>query len=117
MLAYQCAESSLPESAVNESLRLSSASMNIRVAQEDFSLRLDEQRSAPVRKGDVIALYPQMMHMDPEIFTDPEVRPHSLLVTQKLETIKQTLKLTFIFALRMLGCRAAITGLTLGGLR
>ncbi|CAL8368242.1 unnamed protein product [Boreogadus saida] len=62
----------LMDSAVNESLRLSSASMNIRVAQEDFSLRLDEKRSAPVRKGDVIALYPQTMHMDPEIFTDPE---------------------------------------------
>lgn len=61
------------ESAINESLRLSSASMNIRVAQEDFSLRLGGERLEAVRKGDVIALYPQSMHMDPEIYQDPEV--------------------------------------------
>ncbi|XP_074484085.1 cytochrome P450 7B1 [Sebastes fasciatus] len=60
------------ESAINESLRLSSASMNIRVAQEDFSLRLDGERSVAVRKGDVIALYPQSMHMDPEIYEEPQ---------------------------------------------
>ncbi|XP_071346402.1 cytochrome P450 7B1 [Trachinotus anak] len=60
------------ESAINESLRLSSASMNIRVAQEDFSLRLDSERSVAVRKGDIIALYPQSMHLDPEIYEDPQ---------------------------------------------
>ncbi|XP_047446370.1 cytochrome P450 7B1 [Mugil cephalus] len=60
------------ESAVNESLRLSSASMNIRVVQEDFSLRLDAARSIAVRKGDIIALYPQSMHLDPEIYEDPQ---------------------------------------------
>ncbi|PWA23287.1 hypothetical protein CCH79_00020893 [Gambusia affinis] len=62
------------ESAINESLRLSSASMNIRVAQEDFSLRLDSDRSVGVRKGDVIALYPQSLHLDPEVYEDPQVR-------------------------------------------
>lgn len=60
------------ESAIEESLRLCSASMNIRVAQEDFSLRLDAERSAAVRKGDIIALYPQAMHLDPEIYEDPQ---------------------------------------------
>ncbi|XP_049930418.1 cytochrome P450 7B1 isoform X1 [Epinephelus moara] len=60
------------ESAINESLRLSSASMNIRVAQEDFSLKLDGERSVAVRKGDFIALYPQSMHMDPEIYEEPQ---------------------------------------------
>lgn len=60
------------ESAINESLRLSSASMNIRVAQEDFSLRLDESRSVAVRKGDIITMYPQIMHLDPEIYEDPQ---------------------------------------------
>lgn len=63
------------ESSINESLRLSSASMNIRVAQEDFSLRLDSERSASVREGDIIVLYPQTMHMDPEIYEEPQVRP------------------------------------------
>ncbi|CAJ1073159.1 -hydroxycholesterol 7-alpha-hydroxylase isoform X3 [Xyrichtys novacula] len=60
------------ESAINESLRLSSASMNIRVVQEDFSLRLNAERSVKVRKGDFIALYPQSMHMDPEIYENPQ---------------------------------------------
>ncbi|XP_036374520.1 cytochrome P450 7B1 [Megalops cyprinoides] len=60
-------------SAISESLRLSSASMNIRVAQEDFTLRLERGRSIAVRKGDVIALYPQSVHTDPDIFQDPEV--------------------------------------------
>lgn len=60
------------ESAVNESLRLSSASMNIRVAQEDFNLRLDESRSIAVRKGDLIAMYPQTMHLDPEVYEEPQ---------------------------------------------
>ncbi|XP_041658984.1 cytochrome P450 7B1 isoform X2 [Cheilinus undulatus] len=60
------------ESTINESLRLSSASMNIRVVQEDFSLRLDAERSVAVRKGDIISLYPQSMHMDPEIYDEPE---------------------------------------------
>ncbi|KAM4605393.1 cytochrome P450 7B1 [Polymixia lowei] len=60
------------ESAISESLRLSSASMNIRVVQEDFSLQLEGERSVAVRKGDIIALYPQSMHMDPEIYQEPE---------------------------------------------
>lgn len=63
-------------SAIRESLRLSAASMNIRVAQDDFVLQLVHGYSVPVRRGDVIALYPQSMHMDPEIFEDPQVRGH-----------------------------------------
>ncbi|XP_023282637.1 cholesterol 7-alpha-monooxygenase-like isoform X2 [Seriola lalandi dorsalis] len=60
------------ESAISESLRLSSASMNIRVAQENFDLRLDSERSVAVRKGDIIALYPQSMHLDPDIYEEPQ---------------------------------------------
>ncbi|XP_023701260.2 cytochrome P450 7B1 [Paramormyrops kingsleyae] len=59
-------------SAIRESLRLSAASMNIRVAQDDFVLQLAQGYSVPVRRGDIIALYPQSIHMDPEIFEDPE---------------------------------------------
>uniref|UniRef100_A0A667WUN8 Cytochrome P450, family 7, subfamily B, polypeptide 1 n=1 Tax=Myripristis murdjan TaxID=586833 RepID=A0A667WUN8_9TELE len=61
------------ESAVNESLRHSSSSMNIRVAQEDFSLPLEAEQSVAVRKGDIITLYPRSMHMDPEIYDQPEM--------------------------------------------
>ncbi|XP_030629852.1 cytochrome P450 7B1 isoform X2 [Chanos chanos] len=61
------------ESALNESLRLSSASMNIRVVQEDFTLSLDAQRAVNLRKGDFIVLHPQSMHMDPDIYPQPRM--------------------------------------------
>lgn len=55
-------------------MRLSSASMNVRVAKEDFLLHLDNQEAYRIRKDDVIALYPPMLHYDPEIYEDPYVR-------------------------------------------
>lgn len=60
------------ESSINESLRLSSVSMNIRVVQEDFCLRLDAQHSINLRKDDFVALYPQTTHLDPEIYDHPQ---------------------------------------------
>ncbi|KAL4624602.1 25-hydroxycholesterol 7-alpha-hydroxylase isoform X1 [Arapaima gigas] len=62
----------LLDSAVSESLRLSAASMNIRVAQEDFTLLLAPDLPVDLRQGDIVALYPQIMHMDPEIFEEPQ---------------------------------------------
>lgn len=59
-------------SAINESLRLCSASMNIRVVQEDFLLELEDGQSVSLRKGDFVALYPPALHKDPEVFEDPE---------------------------------------------
>ncbi|CAM9428004.1 unnamed protein product [Lampetra fluviatilis] len=59
------------ESVIKEAMRLSSASMNVRVVKEDFELSLDSNRGYRVRKGDVIALYPQLLHYDPDIFHDP----------------------------------------------
>ncbi|EGV95812.1 Cholesterol 7-alpha-monooxygenase [Cricetulus griseus] len=63
---------SLPvlDSIIKEALRLSSASLNIRTAKEDFTLHL-EDGSYNIRKDDIIALYPQLMHLDPEIYPDP----------------------------------------------
>lgn len=58
------------DSIIKESLRLSSASLNIRTAKEDFTLHLEEG-SFNIRKDDIIALYPQLMHLDPEIYPDP----------------------------------------------
>ncbi|XP_068196614.1 cytochrome P450 7B1 [Antennarius striatus] len=60
------------ESSIKESLRLSSASMNIRVVEEDFNMQLDSDHSAAVRKGDIIVLYPQSLHMDPSIYEEPQ---------------------------------------------
>ncbi|XP_052387454.1 cytochrome P450 7B1-like isoform X1 [Carassius gibelio] len=60
------------ESSINESLRLSSVSMNIRVVQEDFCLRLGDQHSINLRKDDIVALYPESTHLDPEIYDQPQ---------------------------------------------
>ncbi|KAK2860636.1 hypothetical protein Q7C36_004802 [Tachysurus vachellii] len=61
------------ESIIREALRLSSASIMIRVASDDFILTLDSGQTAAIRKGDYIALYPRLIHLDPEIYPDPLV--------------------------------------------
>ncbi|XP_048865914.1 cytochrome P450 7A1 [Brienomyrus brachyistius] len=58
-------------SIIEEALRLSSASIMIRVANENFTLTLDSSKMVAIRKGDHIAMFPQMMHMDPEIYENP----------------------------------------------
>ncbi|XP_043545259.1 cytochrome P450 7A1-like [Chiloscyllium plagiosum] len=60
-------------SLINESLRLSSASIMLRVATEDFVLTLDGGAKLAIRKGDQIGLYPQQLHFDPDIYEDPLV--------------------------------------------
>ncbi|XP_025035793.1 cytochrome P450 7A1 isoform X1 [Pelodiscus sinensis] len=58
------------DSIIKEAMRLSSASMTVRVANEDFTLHLDND-SYNIRKDDVVALYPQLLHFDPDIYPDP----------------------------------------------
>ncbi|KAH0617674.1 hypothetical protein JD844_016149 [Phrynosoma platyrhinos] len=60
------------ESAINESLRMCSSSMNIRLTKEDFILKLEGNLEVNLRKGDYIAIYPPILHMDPEVYQDPE---------------------------------------------
>ncbi|KAH0617685.1 hypothetical protein JD844_016175 [Phrynosoma platyrhinos] len=57
-------------SIIKEAIRLSSASMTVRVAKEDFILQLSSS-SYNIRKDDIVALYPQLLHFDPEIYSDP----------------------------------------------
>ncbi|KAL0200536.1 hypothetical protein M9458_003723, partial [Cirrhinus mrigala] len=47
------------------------ASLNVRIAKSNFLLHLDNNESYHIRKDDVIALYPPMIHFDPEIYEDP----------------------------------------------
>uniref|UniRef100_A0A8C5RHY2 Cytochrome P450 family 7 subfamily A member 1 n=1 Tax=Laticauda laticaudata TaxID=8630 RepID=A0A8C5RHY2_LATLA len=58
------------DSIIKEALRLSSASMTVRVAKKDFILQLSSD-SYHIRKDDIIAVYPQLLHLDPEIYPDP----------------------------------------------
>ncbi|XP_078543398.1 cytochrome P450 7A1-like [Lissotriton helveticus] len=59
------------ESIIHEAMRLSSASMNIRVAIEDFTFHLNDKDSYNIRKGDWVAVFPQMVHLDPGVYEDP----------------------------------------------
>ncbi|KAM4687309.1 cytochrome P450 7B1 [Discoglossus pictus] len=59
-------------SAIKETFRLCSASMNIRVVQDDFLLELEGNQAVSLRKGDFVALYPPTLHKDPEVYEDPE---------------------------------------------
>ncbi|MEE6463921.1 hypothetical protein FKM82_006101 [Ascaphus truei] len=59
------------DSIIKEAMRLSSASLNIRVAKENFVLQLDHNKSYNIRKDDIVAMYPQMVHLDPKIYEDP----------------------------------------------
>lgn len=61
------------DSIIKEAMRLSSASLNVRMAKSDFLLHLDNKESYHIRKDDVIALYPPMIHFDPEIYDNPLV--------------------------------------------
>ncbi|XP_056149178.1 cytochrome P450 7A1 [Lampris incognitus] len=71
------------DSIIKEAMRLSSASMNVRVAKEDFLLHLDNQEAYRIRKDDVIALYPPMLHYDPEIYEDPYEYKYDRFVDDK----------------------------------
>ncbi|KAK2831845.1 hypothetical protein Q7C36_016931 [Tachysurus vachellii] len=71
------------DSIIKEAMRLSSASLNVRVAKGDFLLHLDNMESYRIRKDDVIALYPQMLHFDPEIYEDPLTYKYDRFLDEK----------------------------------
>lgn len=76
----------IADSIIKEAMRLSSASMNVRVAKEDFLLHLDNQEAFRIRKDDVIALYPPMLHYDPEIYEDPYVRSTTIIQSHNISS-------------------------------
>lgn len=59
------------ESAILEVLRLCSYSSIIREVQEDMDFS-SESRSYRLRKGDFVAVFPPMIHNDPEVFDAPK---------------------------------------------
>lgn len=60
------------QSAISEALRLSSASITLRRALRPTDLTLDDGNTYAVREGDLVCLFPWLMHHDEEIFPEPE---------------------------------------------
>jgi cytochrome P450 len=60
------------DSAIDETLRLTSGSLTIRMALEDTTLTLHDGSELRARKGDRVAIYPYLMHHDPELYPEPE---------------------------------------------
>lgn len=50
--------------------------MSIRLVKEDFVLKLEENQEVSLRKDDWIAIFPPILHMDPEVYEDPKVTIH-----------------------------------------
>ncbi len=59
------------DSAIRESLRLSSGSLTVRRVMADFMLETPGGRWA-LREGDRVCIAPYLYHRDPEIFEEPE---------------------------------------------
>lgn len=70
------------DSAIRESLRLSSGSLTLRLAAEDCELELPTGRFR-LRKDDQVAIAPFLTHRDPEIFPDPEAYQHDRFYVEK----------------------------------
>uniref|UniRef100_A0A8C4PWB0 Cytochrome P450, family 7, subfamily A, polypeptide 1 n=1 Tax=Eptatretus burgeri TaxID=7764 RepID=A0A8C4PWB0_EPTBU len=86
---HQLANLPILESIIMEAMRLSSASMNVRVAKENIELDLDSGATYRIRSGDVIALYPQLLHYDHSIYPKPEAFQYDRFLDEdgKLRTV------------------------------
>ncbi|XP_032078331.1 cytochrome P450 7B1 [Thamnophis elegans] len=86
------------ESAINETLRLCSSSMNIRKIKENFILQFEENRGVSLRKGDLFAIFPPILHMDPEVYEEPQTYKFDRYVEngkKKTTFLKQGKKLKY----------------------
>lgn len=60
------------DSAVEETLRLTTAPLLTRSVLQDMTLKMDDGREYLIRKGDRMAMFPyDAIHIDPEIHPDP----------------------------------------------
>lgn len=60
------------DSAISEALRLSTGSMTIRRVLRDFDMPLASGKTISLRKDSQVALYPYLVHFDPDIYKEPE---------------------------------------------
>lgn len=59
------------DSAMKETLRLAAAPLLVRVVLKGMALKMHGGREYTLRKGDKVAIFPYLVHMDPEIHPEP----------------------------------------------
>ncbi|XP_033506945.2 7-alpha-hydroxycholest-4-en-3-one 12-alpha-hydroxylase-like [Epinephelus lanceolatus] len=59
------------DSAVEETLRLTAAPLLTRAVLQDMTVKMADGREYFIRKGDRMAVFPYIAHIDPEIHPDP----------------------------------------------
>ncbi|XP_003221936.1 5-beta-cholestane-3-alpha,7-alpha-diol 12-alpha-hydroxylase-like [Anolis carolinensis] len=69
------------DSTVKEVLRMRAAPMVTRAVLEDMQLKMNDGRVYALRKGDRVAIFPYLTHMDPEIHPQPLVFKHDRFLT------------------------------------
>ena len=57
-----------------EVLRITSSGMNMRKATENLTMHTHDDTQYKIRKGDLVFYYSQMLHLDSDIYPEPEVR-------------------------------------------
>ncbi|XP_026230984.1 5-beta-cholestane-3-alpha,7-alpha-diol 12-alpha-hydroxylase [Anabas testudineus] len=60
------------DSAIDETLRLTAAPLLTRAVLQDMTLKMADGREYFIRKGDRMAMFPYVVHIDPEIHPDPQ---------------------------------------------
>ncbi|XP_026538739.1 7-alpha-hydroxycholest-4-en-3-one 12-alpha-hydroxylase-like [Notechis scutatus] len=71
------------DSAVEETLRLATAPLLVRLVLEDMEFKLHNGKSYLLRKGDKIGLFPFLSaHMDPEIHAEPQAFKYDRFLSQ-----------------------------------
>ncbi|KAK7489659.1 hypothetical protein BaRGS_00019054 [Batillaria attramentaria] len=82
----------LLDSFLKETLRLASGVFMVRYVTEDTDFDMPNGETYTVRKGDRVAMYPPTIHMDPEIFENPETFKHDRFVNAKFYKYGKELK-------------------------
>ncbi|KAL8594934.1 hypothetical protein ACOMHN_038497 [Nucella lapillus] len=73
----------LLDSFLKETLRMASGVFMVRKVTEDTQFTMPNGQTYTVREGDKVAMYPPAVHMDSEIFEDPETFKYDRFVDAK----------------------------------
>ncbi|PVD24504.1 hypothetical protein C0Q70_14987 [Pomacea canaliculata] len=99
----------LLDSFLKETMRMYSGALMVRLVTKDTEFEMPTGHKYTVRKGDRVAMCAAGLHMDPEIFEDPEVFKHKRFVnTTFYKYGKEVKKPILSFGSACLGQRSAL---------